>query len=264
MPSRPFPSVPETPRTAALIVARDHARRIAATVRAVKAIPGVDLVLVIDDGSTDNTQDLARKAGAVVIRHPHRRGRTAALETGAAVIEMRDEDNHPPRNILLLEGGLGNYAVGAAPLVLAVSEGAADLAIGLVDSGNAPLPVAARLARRAIAQASQWTPTQPLSRIRCITREAIDAAMPLAHGAGLDVAMTLDVLDAGLMVTEVECDIRHKSPSSGSRTVRSASQYRDVVAALGARRVRDTLGLSVAPGRDGERRSRWRRRSSGR
>lgn len=237
----PLIPAPETPRTAALILARDHARRIAATVRAARAIPGVDLVLVVDDGSTDNTQDLARKAGAVVIRHPHARGRSISIETGVAVIEMRDEDDHPPRNILLLDGALGNYAIGAAPLVVAVAEGAADLAIALVDAGATTQSLAARSARKAIAKASQWTPQQPLSRIRCITREALEAAMPLARGAGLDPAMTLDVLHAGYMVTEVECEIRHKVQGPASRTVRHATQYRDVMIALSSRRIRGGL-----------------------
>ncbi len=241
MAERPESAYSDGPRTAALILARDHARRIAATVRATRAIPGIDLVLVVDDGSTDNTQDLARKAGAVVIRHPHRRGRTACIETGAAVIAMRDEDDAEPRSILLLDGGLGNYAIGAAPLVLTVAEGVADLAIALVDRSVPTQGIAASAARRAIAHASQWTPVQPLSRIRCITREALEAAMPLARGAGLDPAMTLDVLQAGFAVTEVDCEIRHKPHTGGSPALRRASQYRDVMIALSSRRIRRGL-----------------------
>src|SRR5690606_3799042 len=118
-----------------------------------------------------------------------------------------DEDDHEPRSLLLLDGGLGNYAIGAAPLVLAVSEGVADLAVALVDRAAPNQGIAAGAARRAIASASNWTPVQPMSRIRCITREALEAAMPLARGAGLDPAMTLDVLQAGYTVTEVECEI---------------------------------------------------------
>ena len=238
MAAQPRTPAPEVPRTAALVLARDHAKRIAATVRAALSIPGVDLVLVVDDGSTDNTQDLARKAGAVVIRHPHKRGRTTCIDTGAAVIAMRDEDDAEPRSILLLDGGLGNYAIGAAPLVVAVQEGRADLAIALVDRAVPATGMAAGAARRAIASATQWTPVQPLSRIRCISREALEASMPLARGAGLDPAMTLDVIYAGFTVTELECEIRHKPHSPGARAVRHANQYRDVMFALSSRRIR--------------------------
>jgi hypothetical protein len=226
------------PRTAAIVLARDQASRIAATVRATRSIPGVDLVLVVDDGSTDNTQDLARKAGAVVVRHPHKRGRTNCVETAAAVVAMRDEEAHDPRSLLLLDGGLGSFASAVAPLVTAVQDHAADLAIALVDNAVPTPGLAAGAARRAIAAASGWTPLQPLSRIRCVTREALNAAMPLARGAGLDPAMTLDVLYAGLSVTEVECELRHKPHSAGARAVRNANQYRDVMMALSSRRIR--------------------------
>jgi hypothetical protein len=65
--------------------------------------------------------------------------------------------------------------------------------------------------------------------------------MPLARGAGLDPAMTLDVLFAGLSVTEVECELRHKPHSAGARAVRNANQYRDVMMALSSRRIRGGL-----------------------
>jgi glycosyltransferase involved in cell wall biosynthesis len=39
-------------------------------------------VVVVDDGSTDNTADVAHGAGATVVRHPVNRGQGAALQTG--------------------------------------------------------------------------------------------------------------------------------------------------------------------------------------
>lgn len=41
-------------------------------------------VIVVDDGSHDGTAERAREAGAVVLRHPHNRGKGAALRTGFA------------------------------------------------------------------------------------------------------------------------------------------------------------------------------------
>ncbi|WP_228373728.1 glycosyltransferase family 2 protein [Demequina soli] len=234
-----LPEAPHVPSVAALIVAHDQARRIAATVRAALAIPGVDLVLVVDDASTDNTQELARRAGAVVVRHSHLRGRAAAVETGASVIAMRDEPGRIPRAILLLDPNLGHYAIGAAPLVPAVLEGVCDLAIALTDTQAVAPGLPSKIARAAVERSTGWSPRQPLGRIRCVTREALEAAMPLARGNSLEPAMTLDVLHAGLAVTEVECDIRHKGPPIEDRTLMGrANRYREVVTAVSARRVR--------------------------
>jgi len=228
-----------TGSAAALIVAHNQARYIAATVRAARAIPGIDLVLVVDDASTDNTQELARKAGAVVVRNSHARGRTASLELGASVIAMRDEPNSPARAILFLDGSLGSFAIGAAPLVPAVTEGVCDMAIALTDITPVSTGPTAKSARRAIELASNWRPQQPLSRIRCISRDALEAAMPLSRGVGMEVALTLDTLAAGYLVTELECEIRHKPHSGEHRSLgKRANQYRDVMLAVGSRRVK--------------------------
>ncbi len=47
-----------------------------------EVFPYVDKIVVIDDGSRDNTYNLAQKEGAIVLRHLINRGQGAALETG--------------------------------------------------------------------------------------------------------------------------------------------------------------------------------------
>jgi len=228
-------------RVAVIIPAKDEARRIAATVRSAKAIPHVDLVLVVDDGSEDNTQHVAREAGAVVVRHSHNRGKAAAMETGAAVVAMRDAPDRPARVLLFIDGDLAETAVNTAPLVPPVLEGHADLAIANLPpqpgAGGRGLVVGA--ARRAIASLTGWTPNQPLSGMRCLTREAFEAATPLAHGWGVETGMTIDLLRQGFRVVEVPCDLRHR-PSGGDLRgqLHRAAQYRDVQLAVNARRVR--------------------------
>jgi hypothetical protein len=55
--------------------------------------------------------------------------------------------------------------------------------------------------------------------------------------------MTIDVLDAGLTVLEVPCELHHRVTGRDWRSqVHRAAQYRDVALALGVRRLRRRLG----------------------
>ncbi len=234
-------------RVAVVIPAKDESRRIAATVRSARAIPHVDLVLVVDDGSVDNTQHVAREAGAVVVRHSHNRGKAAAMETGAAIVAMRDVADRPPRLLLFIDGDLGDTAVNTAPLVPPVYERQADLAIALLppQPGAGGRGVVVGAARRAIQRATGWTPTQPLSGMRCLTREAFEAATPLARGWGVETGMTIDLLRKGFVAVEVPCDLRHRPSGSDLRgQLHRAAQYRDVMLAVSSRRVRSAVGAA--------------------
>ncbi|MEW5733888.1 MAG: glycosyltransferase family 2 protein [Thermodesulfobacteriota bacterium] len=78
-------------------------------------------ILVIDDGSGDDTVDAARKAGALVFSHPYNIGNGAAVKTGIRkargkiIVTMDADGQHPPEKIPELLEMLPRYdmAVGA-------------------------------------------------------------------------------------------------------------------------------------------------------
>jgi glycosyltransferase involved in cell wall biosynthesis len=82
-----------------VIPALNEEKNIGFVINQVKKL--VDKVIVVDDGSKDNTQKLAHEAGAVVLKHLINRGQGAALETGnqycvnnqADIIVHFDADN---------------------------------------------------------------------------------------------------------------------------------------------------------------------------
>jgi glycosyltransferase involved in cell wall biosynthesis len=69
-------------RTALVIPAFNAAAHLAAVIDAAKEHVPVSRIIVVDDGSTDGTADVARGSGAVVLQHPENRGKGVALETG--------------------------------------------------------------------------------------------------------------------------------------------------------------------------------------
>src|SRR4051794_39231007 len=72
-------------------------------------------VLVIDDGSQDDTGARAAAAGARVIRHPYNKGNGAAVKTGIRnasgefVLIIDADGQHPPADALRLAARLGEF-----------------------------------------------------------------------------------------------------------------------------------------------------------
>jgi glycosyltransferase involved in cell wall biosynthesis len=66
---------------AAVIPCFNESARIATLVAAVRR--HLPCVLVVDDGSTDDTGTLAQAAGGMVLRHERNLGKGAALKTGS-------------------------------------------------------------------------------------------------------------------------------------------------------------------------------------
>src|SRR5215468_7436791 len=151
---------------AVVIPARNESDRIRATVAGAAGLPGVDLVLVVDDGSQDGTAAVAQEAGASVVRHSRRRGKAAAMESGAEAVRLLEaRDRRPqPRHLLFLDGDLGRTAGDAAPLTEPVLAGEADMTIAVfasrVRQGGHGFVVA--LSRAGIERATGWRPARCL------------------------------------------------------------------------------------------------------
>jgi glycosyltransferase involved in cell wall biosynthesis len=223
-----------------VIPAYDESERIAATVAAACALPHARRVVVVDDGSADDTGDRARLAGAAVVRHDRRQGKGAALMTGAAAAL---DAGYPDAPLLFLDADLGASAANAEPLVTPVVYGVADLTIALFPRapGAGGHGFVLRLARGGIERRTGWVATQPLSGQRCVSRAVFDACLPLAHGFGVEAAMTIDALRAGARVIEVPVELSHRVSDNSLRgQLHRARQYRDVSLALATRRGQST------------------------
>lgn len=236
------------PSVAVVIPAKDESARIAETIRGVRTIPCVAAVVVVDDGSTDGTHAIAAREGAEVVRHARNHGKADAMMSGLGRVKglrrvgRLDDD----ASVLFVDADLEASAQAVGALVAPVARGEADLTIATLpkqqgSAGGHGLVVS--LARRGIEELTGWSPVQPLSGMRCLSPAAVAAATPFARGWGVEVGMTIDVLDAGLTVLEVPCDLQHRVTGTDWRSqVHRAAQYRDVALALGVRRLRRRLG----------------------
>lgn len=94
---------------------------VSAVMRVVSTVGCEYEVIVVDDGSTDGTGNVARKAGAHVLTHPYNKGYGASLKTGVrfatnrTVIFLDADGQHDPNDIprLLAERNTYDMVVGA-------------------------------------------------------------------------------------------------------------------------------------------------------
>jgi glycosyltransferase involved in cell wall biosynthesis len=214
--------------TSVLIPAMNEADRISATVHAACALPGAGEVVVIDDGSTDDTARVAELAGANVVRVQCNRGKGAALTAG-----MKTATGDI---LLLLDADLGETAGQASRLLEPVLQGEADLTIATFPRGAARgggIGMVVRLARWGIRRATGRVMEAPLSGQRAMRREVLDRAIPLPAGFGVEVAMTIAALRAGYRVLEVPTEMSHRVTGRSPRAiVHRARQFTAVLGAL--------------------------------
>ncbi|MEM7199977.1 MAG: glycosyltransferase family 2 protein [Planctomycetota bacterium] len=198
--------------TLILIPAHNEAGRIHRVIEGVRGShPRADVV-VVDDGSTDETGEEARARGARVLRHPFNLGYGASLLTGYVYAKQRGY-----RRVVQLDGDGQHDPSGISKLLGALDSGA-DVAVGSrYLAGRSPATsFGRRLGSRLFSWiVTRWTGTRitdPTSGYQAMTATAI---AELAHAGfpedypDADVLITLS--RAGLSLTEVSVDMRERS-----------------------------------------------------
>jgi Glycosyl transferase family 2 len=115
-------------------------------------------VLVVDDGSGDDSAARAAAAGADVLRHPRRLGKAQALLTGIAAARRRSA------TLVVTLDGDGQHDPDAIPVLLAAAQGAGRaVVVGNRLHGRGRLPVARRNAIRVASFFASWVSGAPVA-----------------------------------------------------------------------------------------------------
>ncbi|MGI6147817.1 MAG: glycosyltransferase family 2 protein [Limnochordia bacterium] len=196
-----------------LIPAHNEAGLIGATVGAAREIPGVSQVIVINDGSTDNTAAIAAGAGAVVVDMPCNAGKGAALTAGW---------QHAPADVyLLLDGDLGRTAYFGRLLLEPIVMGSADMTIARFQArqawrgGRMGFGLVRRFAVWVVKRYGGVELSSPLSGQRAVRAEVVQQAGGFAEGFGVEISLTLHAIWAGFRVQEVEVPMKHRPTGRG-------------------------------------------------
>jgi glycosyltransferase involved in cell wall biosynthesis len=217
-----------------IVAARNEGDRIAATVTALRGAFPAAAIWVADDASGDGTAEVAMSAGAKVVSRGRPHGKGANVSAAA---EASLSDGEPPDLFLLCDGDLASSAGQLGPLVKAVEDGECDLAVAaFANRVGGGFGLALGFARWAIRRLSGFEATAPISGQRAMRVEVLRKALPFAHGYGMELGMTVDVVRAGYRVGEIEIDLEHRATSrSFAGFLHRGSQLADFVRAYRAR-----------------------------
>jgi glycosyltransferase involved in cell wall biosynthesis len=186
-----MPEVRNAPATSVLIPAFNEAPSIASVVTALRDVAPWREVLVVDDGSTDDTGARAVAAGARVIRHPYNKGNGAAVKTG-----IRSTD---ARFILIVDAD-GQHRAGDAARIAARLD-PYDLVVG-ARATQTQASVVRRLGNGALNRIASYLTERPIpdltSGLRAARRDYLEEFIHLLpNGFSTPTTTTLAFLKAG-------------------------------------------------------------------
>lgn len=170
-------------------------------------------VLVVDDGSSDATADVAAAAGALVERHVQNQGKAAAMNTVFRVARRIDS-----AALVVLDGDGQHNVREISRLLAPIVDGQADIVIGsrFLGGSEGSIPGVRRLGQVAMTMmtnlASGTWVTDSQSGYRSFSRRAIDALLFDSEGFGVEVEMQFRARQHDLKIVEVPITAAYLDP----------------------------------------------------
>ena len=183
-----------------------------------KARKYADEVIVVDDGSTDNTADVSSLAGAKVIGHSVNRGKGMAVQS-----ILREAKKKMPDVLVLLDADSQHNADEIPRLIKPVLEGY-DMVIGTRKHTPKSIPLYRRIGQKILLQSTrvltQASISDSESGFRAFSRKAISELKLSQKGFAIESEMISVAEEKGLKITEVPISVEYTKDSSTLNPVR--------------------------------------------
>ncbi len=178
----------------------------------------VDRVIVIDDGSTDKTAEVAVLAGAELIKHKTNMGKGKALETGFEAVDGAE--------IILTLDGDGQHKPTDIPKILKpIIDGEADIVNGsrYLTGDEENTPTYRRVGQTVLDKATNFNArtkvTDSQSGFRAFAAYTLPAFKFRESGYGIESEMIIEAANAGFKILEVPIGVRYDVDGSKQNPV---------------------------------------------
>jgi glycosyltransferase involved in cell wall biosynthesis len=207
----------------------------------------VDEVLVIDDGSTDHTSEVAELAGATVLRHEKNLGKGIALRSAFKYAQKSGDD------VVVTIDADGQHDPDDIPKVVApILSGEADLVIGsrYINGNSKDTPIYRRLGQIVLDKATNANTglkiTDTQSGFRAFAARTLPAFRFMQNGLAIESEMLADAANNGFRIKEVVIGVRYDVKGSSEHPV--AHGVRVLVKVLHDMELNRPLFYFTAPG----------------
>jgi len=161
----------------------------------------VSEVIVLDDGSTDQTADVARLAGASVIQHQQNKGKGASIQTLLGETRKRN-----PAVLVLLDADSQHNPDEIPSLIKPISKGF-DLVIGSRERQRRNIPNYRRIGQRVLSYFSRTLSGKggidSECGFRALSPKAIAELKLEQNGFAIETEMIVAAADRGLRITQI-------------------------------------------------------------
>ena len=216
-------TVSEPLRVVAVIAAFNEGPNIREVVLGTR--PHVDAVIVVDDGSTDDTAAAAKAAGAEVVRHPGNRGKGVAVRSGLDAVRGRGFSH-----VLLMDGDLQHRPSDVPRLVAAAAAGTppADVIVGARSFDRAQMPASRYWSNVIGSWALGGLVGVPIrdtqSGFRLIRLAALEPLALTSTGYEIETEMLIRLARRGSTLREVPVALAYDGAPSKLRPVRDTTR----------------------------------------
>ncbi|NJE25873.1 glycosyltransferase family 2 protein [Thermococcus sp. MV5] len=170
-------------------------------------------VLVVDDGSNDRTSEIAKEAGALVIRHKTNLGKGRALKTAFEYALSREYDA-----IVTMDAD-GQHNPDEIPLLLdPITKGEVDLVIGsrYLNGSKKEIPLYRRLGLWVLNKSTKVASNIDVdsqSGFRAMNRKALEKLDLNSNGYSIETDMIVKASERGIRLMEVPITVRYDVPN---------------------------------------------------
>ncbi len=195
-----------------------------------KTLLHVDKVIVCDDGSSDNTVQKAKDAGAHVLIHEKNLGKGAAMKTLFEYVKKNQAD------IIVTIDGDGQFLPEEIPqLIIPILEKKADIVIGYRFEDNEEMPAYRKFGNKMLDKMTNLATDLPFrdtqSGFRAYTKNAIEQIEFITNGFGADSEILVSASKKGLKISERKVTVLYDTGSKTS-TKNPISHTTGVVSSL--------------------------------